>query len=244
MGIFIFISCLIFSAGLFSCNAFSLSNGLHTTMQQPLITGRKRNSMLLASAQQKMTAESPSSASHDLSQGSSVATSSFNLAKSIIGAGVLSLPSGVALFSDQPEALLPSAIACGIFGIMAAYSFSIIGRVCEHHRVNTFQDAWAKSISVKSSWIVSSIVMSLCFLGSLAYSIIIGDSFTSLFQVFLLNAMLSSFCKDSSRRFRFPILMNFVVCRHSMRLSSSPKGLMSSCYFRRRCYCRYVFCVI
>lgn len=117
------------------------------------------------------------------SGGASVSTSSFNLAKSIVGAGVLSLPGGVALFSDQPKALLPATLACGAFALMGAYSFSMIGRICEEHNAKTFKEAWSKSISPTSSWIITSIVASLCFLGSLAYSIIIGDSFSALFQV-------------------------------------------------------------
>ena len=37
-----------------------------------------------------------------------MSTSTFNLAKNIIGAGVLSLPNGVAYFSDAPSALVPA----------------------------------------------------------------------------------------------------------------------------------------
>lgn len=55
-----------------------------------------------------------------------IATSTFNLAKSIIGAGVLSLPSGVAFFADEKAALIPSSIICIVFGLIAAYSFSLI----------------------------------------------------------------------------------------------------------------------
>ena len=38
----------------------------------------------------------------------SIASTTFNVAKSIIGAGVLSLPSGVAFFADETAALVPA----------------------------------------------------------------------------------------------------------------------------------------
>jgi hypothetical protein len=112
-----------------------------------------------------------------------ISTSIFNLAKSVIGAGVLSLPSGVAFFADESSALLPSSIICAVFGLIAAYSFSSIGNICKDYDADSFQDAWAKSVSPKSAWIISSSITAMCFLASLAYSIIIGDSFTSLAKV-------------------------------------------------------------
>ena len=114
---------------------------------------------------------------------SSIATSTFNLAKSIIGAGVLSLPSGVAFLADEPSALIPSAILCTLFGVVAAYSFSAIGRICKENDAKSFQEAWEKIVSPKSAWLISGSITALCFLASLAYCIILGDSFSSLFQV-------------------------------------------------------------
>jgi hypothetical protein len=113
----------------------------------------------------------------------SIASSTFNLAKSIIGAGVLSLPSGVAFFADEPSAIIPSSIICTVFGIVAAYSFSLIGKICKEYNAKSFQEAWEKSVSPKTAWLISGSITALCFMASLAYSIIIGDSFTSLFQV-------------------------------------------------------------
>ena len=113
----------------------------------------------------------------------SVASSTFNLAKSIIGAGVLSLPSGVAFFADEASALVPSSVICAVFGLVAAYSFSLIGKICKERNSKSFQDVWAKTVDPKSAWMISGAITAMCFLASLAYSIIIGDSFTSLFQV-------------------------------------------------------------
>ena len=121
-----------------------------------------------------------------------VATSTFNLAKSIIGAGVLSLPSGVAFFSSSPMALIPAASILTVMGLVAAYSFSLIGRACEQHGATTFQEAWSRSVDPKSAWVISGGITALTFFASLAYSIIIGDSFTALAKTFGLPAF---FCQ-------------------------------------------------
>jgi len=114
---------------------------------------------------------------------STIAVSTFNLAKSVIGAGVLSLPSGVAFLADESSSLIPASIVCTIFGIVAAYSFSIIGKVCKETDSKSFMEAWEKTVSPKSAWLITGSITSLCFLASLAYSIILGDSFSSLFKV-------------------------------------------------------------
>lgn len=61
----------------------------------------------------------------------SVAATTFNIAKSIIGAGVLSLPSGVAFFADSPVALIPATVMCITMGLVASYSYISIGKACE-----------------------------------------------------------------------------------------------------------------
>jgi sodium-coupled neutral amino acid transporter 11 len=119
-------------------------------------------------------------------------TSVFNLAKSIIGAGVLSLPNGVAIFANDPKALIPASVICALFGLAAAYTFSSIGKVCKETNSKSFMEAWNKLVDPKSGWIISTSITAMCFLASLAYSIIIGDSFTSLAQTFNLPAIASS----------------------------------------------------
>ncbi len=114
---------------------------------------------------------------------SSISTSTFNLAKSIIGAGVLSLPNGVAFFSSDPKALIPSSIICVIFGLVASYTFSSIGKVCQETKSKSFKEAWSNTVNPRSAWMITASITAMCFFASLAYSIIIGDSFSSLAQV-------------------------------------------------------------
>jgi amino acid permease len=113
-------------------------------------------------------------ASSSVSGEATIPTSILNLAKSIIGAGVLSLPSGVAFLSDSPVALVPAGLVCATMGVLAAYSFSLIGKSCDKHKSRSFQDAWAKSVDPKTAWLISAGITAKCLLASLAYSIIIG----------------------------------------------------------------------
>lgn len=123
---------------------------------------------------------------------STITASTFNLAKSIIGAGVLSLPSGIAFFANDPKATIPAGVICALMGVLSAYSFSLIGKTCEQTKANSFQDAWAKSVDPKSAWMISAGITAKCFLASLAYSIIIGDSFTALAKTFGVSPMIAT----------------------------------------------------
>lgn len=63
--------------------------------------------------------------------GATIPNEVFNLVKNIVGAGVLSLPAGVAAFGNAPSALIPATVLIAVIGAMSGYCFSLIGRVCE-----------------------------------------------------------------------------------------------------------------
>lgn len=115
----------------------------------------------------------------------------FNLAKTILGAGILSLPSGIAAFSDSRSSLLVASALLMFMGVMSAYSFSSIGRSCRLHGAKTFSEAWAKTFGPKSAVIISSVITFKTFFACLAYSIIIGDSFSSMLKSFGLPSALT-----------------------------------------------------
>ena len=64
--------------------------------------------------------------------GASMASSTINLVKAIVGAGVLSLPVGIAAFSSSRAALVPSLGLLFGIGAVSAYCFAMVGRACEH----------------------------------------------------------------------------------------------------------------
>mmetsp|Transcript_19141 Transcript_19141/g.42482 ORF Transcript_19141/g.42482 Transcript_19141/m.42482 type:complete len:495 (+) Transcript_19141:1-1485(+) len=124
--------------------------------------------------------------------GSPIPASIFNLVKSIVGAGVLALPGGVAAFSDAPGAMAAAAGLTGAMGLLSAYCFSLIGRVCAAYDAKTYFDAWAKSISPKTAWLPAFACNFKTLIGCILYSIIIGDTASALAQTFGLPAVLAA----------------------------------------------------
>ncbi len=105
----------------------------------------------------------------------------FNLIKSIVGAGVLSLPAGIAAFASAPSAVLPAVVLIATIGALSGYGFSLIGRCCAYTNTKSYRDAWSATVGQKSSWIPAVAVTFKTFCAILAYSMILGDTFVSLF---------------------------------------------------------------
>jgi amino acid permease len=104
----------------------------------------------------------------------------FNLVKGIVGAGVLTLPAGIAAFGNAPGAAIPAVALICVIGTLSAYGFALIGRVCSLTDTTSFRDAWSASVSSETSWIPAvSVTMKTCF-AVLAYSMILGETFSSL----------------------------------------------------------------
>ena len=82
----------------------------------------------------------------------------FNLVKGIVGAGVLSLPAGVAAFGDEKSAVLPAAGLVSVAGALSGYNFSLIGRLCAWTGATSYAGAWEKSIGEASAFIPATAV--------------------------------------------------------------------------------------
>ncbi|KAL7481732.1 hypothetical protein ACHAW6_007404 [Cyclotella cf. meneghiniana] len=108
----------------------------------------------------------------------------FNLVKSIVGAGVLSLPAGIAAFGNAPSALIPATILTTLIGGISAYTFMLIARVCKMTGATSYADAWDKTRGTKTSWIIAFSSALDCFAGNLSYSMILADSIRDLLSTF------------------------------------------------------------
>jgi len=104
----------------------------------------------------------------------------FNLVKSIAGAGVLSLPAGIAAFGNAPSALLPAFILITVMGIISAYTFALIGRICAQTNTESYSEAWDATVGAKWSPLIAFSCFIDCFAGNLSYSMILADTFKSL----------------------------------------------------------------
>jgi amino acid permease len=125
------------------------------------------------------TTSSSSSSSCNESQGTgtaSIPNEIFNLVKSIIGAGVLSLPAGIAAFGNAPSALLPATVLIAIMGTISAYTFSMIARVCSTTGATSYAEAWEKTRGTKWAWLVAASSALDCWAGNLTYSMVLADT--------------------------------------------------------------------
>lgn len=113
----------------------------------------------------------------------SMSTEFFNLVKNLVGAGMLAIPSGVAAFADAPSALIPGAFFTILMGAIFGYYFLLIGRTCRLTRTATYREVWEATMgnSPIMAAVVSLVNCTKPALGNLAYSMILADTFRSLF---------------------------------------------------------------
>ena len=112
----------------------------------------------------------------------------FNLVKSIVGAGVLSLPAGIAAFGNAPSALLPSTILIVFMGTISAYTFSLMARICKLTGATSYADAWDRTRGKRTAWIVAASSALDCFAGNLTYSMVLAATFKDLLAAIGISA--------------------------------------------------------
>ena len=119
----------------------------------------------------------------------STMASTANLAKSIVGAGVLSLPSGAAKVFDAADQQGAGDHASGIaallllyiiFGALNAGGFYLIGEVCERTGARTYQEAWSKTLGDRLEWLPSAASLVCSFTGMVACISVLGDTVSEL----------------------------------------------------------------
>ena len=113
------------------------------------------------------------------SGGATVSASVINLAKNIVGSGVLALAAGIAAFTASPLGVLPAAVILLTLGALSGYTFSLIARVGDEVGAETYRDTWAKIFGEGTSLLPALTVAFKTYVGGLSYSIILGDSFAS-----------------------------------------------------------------
>mmetsp|Transcript_6866 Transcript_6866/g.10022 ORF Transcript_6866/g.10022 Transcript_6866/m.10022 type:complete len:465 (-) Transcript_6866:116-1510(-) len=130
-----------------------------------------------------VTSDLPRGGGHESSGGTATIPSTvFNLVKSIAGAGVLSLPAGIAAFGNSPSALVPATILIALMGGVSAYTFALIGRLCAQTNTESYSDAWDATVGAKWSPLIAFSCFIDCFAGNLSYSMILADTFRSLLE--------------------------------------------------------------
>lgn len=116
----------------------------------------------------------------------------FNLVKSIVGAGILGLPAGISAFGNAPSALIPAVALIAIIGGLSGYGFALIGRVCSYTGSTSYREAWSRTIGEETSLIPALVCTFKTTLATVAYSMMLADTFRSLFATVGLNLSRSS----------------------------------------------------
>ncbi|EEC42689.1 predicted protein [Phaeodactylum tricornutum CCAP 1055/1] len=106
----------------------------------------------------------------------------FNLIKSIVGAGVLGLPAGIAAFGDAPSAIIPALALLPIMAFLAANGFSTIGVVCAETQTMTYRDAWSATVGPGTSWMPAAACLMVTTCSVLCYSMVLADTMPSILK--------------------------------------------------------------
>jgi len=119
----------------------------------------------------------------NVGSGATISNEVFNLVKGIVGVGVLSLPAGIAAFGSAPSALVPALVLISIIGLLSAYGFALIGKVCAYTGARSYREAWESSVGPTTAWIPAWSATLKTLLACLAYSMVLADTFTVLLPV-------------------------------------------------------------
>ena len=90
------------------------------------------------------------------------------------------ITTGIAAFGSAPSAIIPASILIFIMGAISAYTFGLIGRVCQSTNTSSYSDAWDVVVGKKTSFIIAFSCFIDCFAGNLSYSMILADTVVNL----------------------------------------------------------------
>mmetsp|Transcript_47544 Transcript_47544/g.153656 ORF Transcript_47544/g.153656 Transcript_47544/m.153656 type:complete len:477 (-) Transcript_47544:425-1855(-) len=147
---------------------------------RPLLTTRLATAHSRAPTPLLAAATLSASQGDAASSGASVPSTVANLAKNIVGSGVLALAAGVGAFSGASVAVLPALVMLCAMCALSAYTFSTIARVSAAVGADTYRDAWSRIFGKRSAAFPNAAIIFKTFVGSLAYAIILGDSAASM----------------------------------------------------------------
>jgi amino acid permease len=76
--------------------------------------------------------------------------------------------------------VIPATLLIALMGVISAYTFNLIGRVCQSTNTQSYSDAWDAVVGKKTSFIIAFSCFIDCFAGNLSYSMILADTVVNL----------------------------------------------------------------
>lgn len=92
------------------------------------------------------------------------------LLKTMMGAGIFTLPIGLWLATP-----IPGLAFLGTICVMSASAFWMVGYCCLVWEVDTFRGVWHKALGVDTAWVIDVIICTNGFFTLLGYLVLIGD---------------------------------------------------------------------
>lgn len=99
-----------------------------------------------------------------------------SLLKSIVGGGILAVPAAVASLHAAELSVPLSLGMVAMTAAMYAYTFSLLGRVCESTGATSYIEAWEKTMGPNGAPFVSTILSLKTTMACVVYSMILADS--------------------------------------------------------------------
>ena len=107
-----------------------------------------------------------------------------NIANSVVGFAVLTLPSGMERLSDSGMTTMSALkLACAllvIFGAINAWTFALIGEACERTGAKSYTAAWSLLIGPMTAGMVTWSTLLISFINAVICQSIIGVTFTDI----------------------------------------------------------------
>ena len=121
------------------------------------------------------SAPQPPTKNENNAKGSTLVVSSTNLLKNMVGAGVFSLNAKVSAVSHSPRTFLPASAIIVVMAAWATYNFYMIGETCKMTESTTYGQAWGRTVSKGSEWLIQAVVTIAPIVSCLANCIVLTD---------------------------------------------------------------------
>lgn len=115
---------------------------------------------------------------------SSEKSSTINLTKNMVGAGVFSMSAKVALLSGSTSIMGPVSAMVGVMAAWAAYNFYTLSEVCRITNSPTYPEAWARTVGPSTKFIVSFVIVMAPIIACLSNTIVLTEALGTLLSVF------------------------------------------------------------
>jgi len=98
-----------------------------------------------------------------------------SLIKSLLGAAILTLSSGLASVSDSPWITLPGAVVMMFFAAMSAHTYVLIGKCCDEMGASSYTELWSLTVSPGTAYIPTTACLAFTAVLCQIYCIIVRD---------------------------------------------------------------------